>query len=98
MLRSVIAVIAAVGAITLVGSPTAAAEPTGKGVTTRSAHEDAPKKITIAAPKPPNWKGPNLHKQRTSDLRAGGPVEDWRIARKRTMDRYFGNLWSGTHH
>ncbi|WP_131828899.1 hypothetical protein [Mycolicibacterium conceptionense] len=98
MLRSAISAIAAVCAITLVGSPAAAAEPTDKGATTRSAHEDAPKKITIAAPKPPTWNGPKLHKQRTSDLRAGSPVEDWRIARKRTMDRYFGDLWSGTHH
>ncbi|OBJ92674.1 hypothetical protein [Mycolicibacterium conceptionense] len=97
MLRSAISAIAAVCAIALVGSPTAAAEPTDKGSTTRSAHEE-PKKITIAAPKPPNWKDPKLHKQRTSDLRAGSPVEDYRIARKRTMDRYFGDLWSGTHH
>ncbi|MFV8136424.1 hypothetical protein A5731_00305 [Mycolicibacterium conceptionense] len=80
MLRTAVAAIAAVCTITLIGAPAANAEP-AKGTTTRSAHENAPNNVTVATPK-----------ARKGAHKAGHPVEDYRIARKRTMDRYFDSI------
>lgn len=90
MLRTVVAAIAAVCAITLTGAPAVNAEPT-KDTTTRSAHENAPKNVTVAAPRPEPaaTTHPNARK---GAHKAGHPVEDWRIARKRTMGRYFDSI------